>query len=278
MRQQEKPRSSQRNRAFRLRTYTQFSALPKKEQAEYKIPFYYPTEGARFYIPRKGSADVFMVDTRITGKDIEKDRRRLIAFRQVKDDQGAAWKAVAVGNLEGKLPAIARDDDGFASVLKASEQVGKTKLEDLGELSKDFYVTGGKTAVSTFTNTASVKDWKKSYANRAKFDDGCVDGEYEPGFTAAETAYGLKTTDGGALTLYDFGVNYKNWPKADGLQCATELNIKDLPAVTDIYLDGRTTATNLTRTSSVLAMAVVPPSGESVRVTGYNSQLIDATG
>ncbi|GHB16236.1 hypothetical protein GCM10010306_004850 [Streptomyces umbrinus] len=262
-------------------TFTQFKALPKKEQASFRTPFHYPVEGARFYIPRKGSPQVFMVDTRVTGEDIEKDRRRLLVFEHVKDyekskNKGAEWKAVSVGEADGRLPAVKRDDDGFVTVLKASDPVGKVKLDDLRDLSKDFYVTGGKKAGASFVNTASVKAWKKSYANRAAFDDGCVDGEYEPGFTAAETAYGLKTTDGGALALYDFGIDYQNWPKAEGPRCATQLDIKDLPTVTDIYLDGRTSTSGLTRTNSLITMAVVPASGTDIRVTGYHLQMVNA--
>jgi hypothetical protein len=262
-------------------TFTQFKALPKKEQASFQTPFHYPLDGARFYIPRKGSPQVFMVDTRVTGKDIGKNRRRLLAFEHVKDYEkktatSATWKAVAVGEADGRLPAVERDDDGFATILKSSDTVGRTKLDDLRDLSKDFYVTGGEKAGSTFVNTASVKAWKKAYTNRAAFDDGCVDGRYEPGFTAAETAYGLKTADGGALALYDFGVDYRNWPKAEGPRCSTQLNIDNLPTVTDIYLDGRTTTSGLTRTNSLITMAVVPPSGTGIRVTGHHSQLINA--
>ncbi|MDX3225047.1 hypothetical protein [Streptomyces sp. ME19-01-6] len=259
-------------------TFTQFTALPKKEQASYEVPFYYPVKGAHFYIPRKGSESVFWADTRVTGKNIAKDRRRLIAFKHVKGGEGAAWKAVAVGELDDKLPEIQRDGDGFASVLKASDTVGKTKLDDLRGWSQDFYVTGGKNAGSTFADTAAVKDWKKEYTNRADFPDGCVDGKYNPGRTAAETVYGLKTADGGAVALYDFGVDYVNWPKTDGLQCESVMRIDNMPAVTDIYLDGRTTSTILTRSDSLLTMAVVPPSGKRVRVTGYSFQLINAKG
>ncbi|WAU85535.1 hypothetical protein O1Q96_41060 [Streptomyces sp. Qhu-G9] len=262
-------------------SFTQFKALPKKERAGFGTPFHYPVEGARFYIPRKGSPQVFMVDTRVTGEDIGKDRRRLLVFEHVKDyekakNKGAVWKAVSVGESDGKLPAVKLDDDGFATILKASDSVGGTKLDDLRDLSKDVYVTGGRKADAVFTDTRSVKAWKKSYANRAAFDDGCVDGRYETGFTAAETAYGLRTTDGGAIALYDFGVDYRNWPKAEGPRCSTQLNIKDMPEVTDIYLDGRSTTSGLTRTNSLITTAVVPPSGKNVRVTGYHLQMVDA--
>ncbi|MEU1786760.1 hypothetical protein ABZ553_12970 [Streptomyces sparsogenes] len=258
--------------------FTQFSAWSEKEQNSYKVPFYYPVEGAHFYIPRKGAESVFWVDTRVTGKNIGKDRRRLIAFKRDKGGHGAAWKAVAVGELGRKSPEIQRDGDGFASVLGASDRVGDTELDDLRGLSQDFYLTGGKKAGSRFTDTAAVKDWKRDYAKRADFPDGCVNGTYRPGRTAAETVYGLKTTDGGAVALYDFGVDYVNWAKADGLQCEAVMRIDNMPAVTDIYLDGRTTSTRLTRSDSLMAMAVVPPSGTRVRVTGYSFQLINAKG
>ncbi|MES4906409.1 MULTISPECIES: hypothetical protein [unclassified Streptomyces] len=261
-------------------TFTQFRTLPKKEQESYKVPFYYPVEGAHFYIPRKGSEDVFFVDTRVTGKNIDEGRRRLIAFRHTKGNEGAAWKAVAVGEIGSKteLPKIQRDGDGFASVLKPSDQVGGVKLAELRGLSQDFYLTGGKSAGSRFTDNAAVKDWKKDYADRATFPDGCVNGKYKAARTAGGTVYGLKTSDGGAVTLYDFGVDYMNWPKADGMNCTSVMQIGNMPTVTDVYLDGRDTSTFLTRTDSLLTMAVVPPSGKPVRVTGYSFQLINAEG
>lgn len=261
-------------------TFTQFSAFSEKEQESYKVPFYYPLEGAHFYIPRKGSENVFWADTRITGKNIGEGRRRLIAFKRTTDNGGTAWKAVAVGELNSKntLPKIQLDGAGFASVLKTSDQVGSVKLDDLRGLSQDFYVTGGKSAGSRFTDTAAVKDWKKDYADRATFPDDCVNGKYKAAKTAGGTVYGLKTADGGAVALYDFGVDYMNWPKSGGLNCTNVMQIGDMPAVTDIYLDGRDTSTFLTRTDSLITMAVVPPSGKRVRVTGYSFQLINAKG
>lgn len=53
-------------------------------------------------MPRKGAESVFWVDTRVTGKNIGKNRRRLIAFKRDKSGRGAAWKAVAVGELGRK--------------------------------------------------------------------------------------------------------------------------------------------------------------------------------
>lgn len=261
-------------------TFTQFKTLPKKEQDSYTVPFYYPVKGAHFYIPRKGSENVFFVDTRITGKNIDEGRRRLIAFKQTKGNEGAAWKAVGVGDLNSKtkLPKIQLDGDGFASVLKDSDQVGSTKLAELHGLSQDFYLTGGKSADRTFAQNAFVKSWKKDYADRADFPDGCVNGKYKAAPTADDTVYGLKTTDGGAVTLYGFGIDYLNWPKSDGMNCTTVMQIGNMPTVTDVYLDGRDTSTFLTRTDSSLTMAVVPPSGKRVRVTGYSFQLIDAKG
>jgi hypothetical protein len=259
-------------------TFTQFPALSKKEQAGYQVPFYYPVKDARFYIPRKGSANFFMVDARITGKGIEKDRRRLITFKRVTGETGAAWKAASVGELNDKLPAVQRDGDGFVTALQASDKVGTTKLDDLRELSRDFYETGGKKAGSRFAVTSAVKDWKKAYEDRASFDDKCVDGKYENGFSAAETAYGLKTADGGAIVQYDFGIDYRNWPKADGGCPGIELNLNDMPKVTKIYLGGRTTTIGLTRTDAHIVTAVVPPSGERVRVTGYLFQMVNAKG
>jgi hypothetical protein len=263
-----------------LATFTQFKTLPKKEQDSYQVPFYYPVKGAHFYIPRKGSENVFFVDTRVTGKNIDEGRRRLIAFKQTKGNEGAAWKAVAVGDLDSKtkLPKIQLDGDGFASVLKESDQAGGTKLAELHRLSQDFYLTGGKTADSTFTQNAFVKSWKKDYADRADFPDGCVNGKYKAAPTADDTVYGLKTSDGGAVALYGFGVDYMNWPKSDGLNCTSVMQIGNMPTVTEIYLDGRDTSTFLTRTDSLLTMAVVPPSGKRVRVTGYSFQLINAEG
>ncbi|MFG2944873.1 hypothetical protein [Streptomyces adustus] len=255
-------------------SFHQYPAWTKKEQAESEKPFSYPVEGARFYIPPKGSADFFMVDTRITGEGIDEGRRRLLAFKQVVEDKaksGKAWKAVAVGEINGALPAVAEDGDGFASPVATADKVGSVKAGDLVALSQDFYVTGGKKAAATFAETDSVKAWKKAYANRASFKDNCVDGEYEAGADGADTAYGVRTKDGGALVLYDFGYRYKNWGKAE---CGgSELHLTDLPAVTKIYFGGRTTLLNLTRIDSVMAMAVVPPSGKKVRVTGYRDQL-----
>ncbi|MGY0061716.1 hypothetical protein ACWY4P_35135 [Streptomyces sp. LZ34] len=261
-------------------TFTQFRTLPKKEQQSYEVPFYYPVKGAHFYIPRKGSESVFFVDTRVTGKNIDEGRRRLIAFKPAKDNEGAAWKAVGVGDLDSKtkLPKIQLDRDGFASVLKPSDQVSSTKIGELRGLSQDFYLTGGKTADGTFTENAWVKSWKKDYADRADFPDGCVNGKYKAAPTADDTVYGLKTADGGAVALYGFGVDYLNWPKADGMNCTTVMQIGNMPTVTEIYLDGRDTSTFLTRTDSLLTMAVVPPSGKRIRVTGYSFQLIDAKG
>lgn len=160
-------------------------------------------------------------------------------------------------------------------MLGASDRVRNTALDDLRGLSQDFYLTGGKKAGSRFTDTAAVKDWKRDYAKRADFPDGCVNGTYHPGRTAAETVYGLRTTDGGAVAPYDFGVN---WAKTGGPQCEAVRRIDNMPAVTDICLDGRTTSTRLTRSASLMAMAVVPPSGKRVRVTGYSFQLINAKG
>ncbi|MER7787902.1 hypothetical protein [Streptomyces sp. NPDC097640] len=263
-----------------LATFTQFKTLSEKEQDSYKVPFYYPVKGAHFYIPPKGSENVFFVDTRITGKNIDEGRRRLIAFKQTKGNEGAAWKAVGVGNLDSKtkLPKIQLDGDGFASALKESDQVGGTTLADLHGLSQDIFLTGGKSADSTFTQNAAVKGWKKDYADRADFPDGCVNGKYKAAPTADDTVYGLKTADGGAVALYGFGIDYLNWPKADGVNCTSVMQIDNMPTVTGVYLDGRNTSTFLTRTDSSLTMAVVPPSGKRVRVTGYSFQLINAKG
>ncbi|MEU0807381.1 hypothetical protein [Streptomyces sp. NPDC005970] len=263
-----------------LATFTQFKTLSKKEQDSYRVPFYYPVKGAHFYIPPKGSESVFFVDTRITGKNIDEGRRRLIAFKQTKGNEGAAWKAVGVGNLDSKtkLPKIQLDGDGFASVLKESDRVGGTTLADLHGLSQDIFLTGGKSADSTFAQNAAVKSWKKSYADRANFPDGCVNGEYKAAPTADDTVYGLKTTDGGAVALYGFGIDYLNWPKSGSMNCTTVMQIGNMPTVTEVYLDGRETSTFLTRTDSTLTMAVVPPSGKRVRITGYSFQLINAKG
>ncbi|MGW1721695.1 hypothetical protein ACWCQK_02020 [Streptomyces sp. NPDC002306] len=254
--------------------FQQYPAWTKKEQADSETPFSYPVEDAHFYIPPKGSADFFMVDTRMTGEGIDKDRRRLLAFKQVVDEKarsGKAWKAVAVGEITDGLPAVAEDGDGFATPVAATDAVGSVKAGDLVGLSQDFYVTGGRKAAGTFTETASVKAWKKAYAKRASFTNDCVDGAYEAGSGGADTAYGVRTRDGGALVLYDFGFVYSNWTKAE---CAgSELQLHDLPVVSKIYLNGRTTLSNLTRNESVMAMAVVPPSGKKVRVTGYEEQL-----
>ncbi|MET9381147.1 hypothetical protein ABZY09_08640 [Streptomyces sp. NPDC002928] len=255
-------------------SFQQYPAWTKKEQADSEVPFSYPVADAHFYIPPKGSAEFFMVDTRITGASIDKDRRRLLAFKQVVDEtakSGKTWKAVAVGEITDGLPAVAEDGDGFVTPVAATDKVGSVKAGDLMGLSQDFYVTGGRKAAGTFTDTDSVKAWKKAYANRASFKDDCVDGSYEAGAGGADAAYGVKTEDGGALVLYDFGFVYKNWTKAE---CpGSELHLDDLPVVTKIYLNGRTTILNLTRTESVIAMAVVPPSGKKVRVTGYQEQL-----
>ncbi|MER5603413.1 hypothetical protein [Streptomyces sp. NPDC002265] len=255
-------------------SFHQYPAWTKKEQAESEEPFSYPAEGARFYIPAKGSADFFMVDTRVTGKGIAEGRRRLVAFKQVAEGSakgGKAWKAVAVGEITAGLPAVAEDGDGLATPVAATDPVGAVKPGDLVGLSQDFYVTGGKHAAGTFAETDSVKAWKKAYTNRAAFKDHCVDGEYKAGTGGADTAYGVKTEDGGALVLYDFGYQYQNWGKAE---CAgSDLHLDDLPVVSKIYLQGRTTVLNLTRIDSVMAMAVVPPSGKKIRVTGYRDQL-----
>ncbi|MFF4833588.1 hypothetical protein [Streptomyces sp. NPDC001315] len=255
-------------------SFQQYPAWTKKEQADSEAPFSYPVADAHFYIPPKGSADFFMVDTPITGASIEKGRRRLLAFKQVVDEKaksGKTWKAVAVGEITDGLPAVAEDGHGLATPVAATDKVGALTPGDLVGLSQDFYVTGGKKAAGTFTGTDSVKAWKKAYAHRASFKDDCVDGSYEAGAGGADAAYGVKTEDGGALVLYDFGFVYKNWTKAE---CpGSELHLDDLPVVTKIYLNGRTTILNLTRTESVMAMAVVPPSGKKVRVTGYQEQL-----
>ncbi|MGW2824481.1 hypothetical protein ACWC24_26305 [Streptomyces sp. NPDC001443] len=254
--------------------FHQYPAWTKKEQTKSETPFSYPVEGARFYIPPKGAADFFLVDTRITGEGIAEDHRRLVAFKQVVDDKaktGKAWKAVAVGEITDALPAVAEDGDGFATPVATADKVGSVKAGDLVALSQDFYVTGGRKAAATFAETDSVKAWKKAYTNRASFDDHCVEGEYEAEAGGADTAYGVRTKDGGALVLYDFGYRYRNWGKAE---CGgNDLHLDDLPVVSKIYLGGRTTVLTLTRIDSVMAMAVVPPSGRKVRVTGYREQL-----
>ncbi|MFC8517018.1 hypothetical protein [Streptomyces sp. NPDC057257] len=257
--------------------FRQYPAWSAQEQKRSKTPFSYPVESARFYIPRKGAADFFMVDTAITGEGIAKGRRRLIVFKSVVDDKaagGKGWRAVTVGELTGKPPAVAKDADGFTTPVGATGKVGSLSLGELVGLSQDFYVTGGKKAAASFADTASVKDWKKAYADRAPATDKCVDGEYAAGSGGGDTAYGMKTGDGGALVLYDFGVQYKNWGKAE---CGGgDLKLKNLPVISEIYLDGRTSVTILTRTESLMALAVVPPSGKKVQVTGYKEQLTSA--
>ncbi|MEU6143611.1 hypothetical protein ABZ848_25075 [Streptomyces sp. NPDC047081] len=257
--------------------FRQYPAWSEKEQEQSKTPFSYPVGSARFYIPRKGSADFFMVNTAITGEGIAKDRRRLIVFKSVVDEKakgGKGWRAVTVGEVTGKPPAVDVDGDGFATPLAATGRVGSLPLGDLVSLSQDFYVTGGTKAAASFADTTAVKDWKKAYADRAPAADKCVDGEYAAGSGGGDTAYGMKTEDGGALVLYDFGVQYKNWGKAD---CGGgDLKLKNLPVISDIYLDGRTSVTILTRTESLMALAVVPPSGKKVQVTGYQERLTSA--
>lgn len=251
----------------------QYPVLPKKEQAGFAKPFLYPAEGARFYLPPKGGK-VFMVDTRITGEGVPKDRRRLVAFKRTTG--GDTWKAVAVGELAGKIPAVAKDKEGLATVLGPGDRIGALALDSLRSRSSDVYVKGAAKSGCLFASSTALSGWEKEHTAAGRTGDKCLAGEYEAGFSAADTVYGLKTADGGALALYDFGVDLNNYVAA-GNQCAGGgLKVTNLPAVTKVYLEGRPITTNLVRSSTVLSLAVVPPSGKDVRVAGYHMQLVGA--
>jgi len=170
-----------------------------KDRAEYRNPFRYVDR--KFYIPRKGTADWFVMvaHSKSPGEKKGKYPGILIMEKQKSGD----WKMVTAGYSETKkLPRLAKDKGGFAvPVTNTAKKTGAQSPDSLSDSLLDLY-TGQGASGSGFRPSKTTKWIRKIPKAQNKLLSPYGAAEFSRGEPTHEKAYALRTANGGSLAVF----------------------------------------------------------------------------
>ncbi|WP_369202709.1 hypothetical protein [Streptomyces sp. PU-14G] len=171
----------------------------KKRLAEYKEPFNYVDR--EFYIPRKGTADWFVMVAHSKSPGQKKNTYPGIFVMQ-KKSQG--WRLVAASYSDTtKIPRIAKDEDGFAQpVTDPDKKRGALAPSGLSDALLDLYTEEGATKSTGFATSKATRWIRKVPQTQNKLLNPYAEAVFSRGEPDEEQLHALRTSDGGALALF----------------------------------------------------------------------------
>ncbi|MGY1439086.1 hypothetical protein [Streptomyces reniochalinae] len=171
----------------------------KKRIEEYKEPFNYIDR--KFYIPRKGTADWFVMVAHSKSPGQKKNTYPGIFVMQ-KKSQG--WRLVAASYSDTtKIPRIAQDKDGFAQpVTDPDKKRGALAPSGLSDALFDLYSEEGATESTGFASSKATRWIRKVPKTQNKLLSPYAEAVFSRGESGDEQLHALRTSDGGALALF----------------------------------------------------------------------------
>jgi hypothetical protein len=183
-------------------------------------------------------------------------RARLIVFGKQPD---ASWKLTAVVDLDGRVPALAHDAQGYALPLAPDAGGLAMQPAHLALAIGDNYTTGGLNDGAALAATTDAKvqrglveSWTKPIAPVGKSEVAVAQDPYQ-------AVYALKTADGGALTVVSDAHEMHDFVLALGGTITISAHHE-----ARAWVPG--TVTDLTVSYGCLDAAVIPRTGKTVQI------------
>jgi hypothetical protein len=252
--------------AMSLGGYQQDSAIAAKNRKPYK-PWSYDAATAHLYIPTflPGTPKWFAAAVTVTVTAYQ----TLIVVAQQPDH---SWQMVLAADLDRMpLPRISLDADGYATAV-AADGTGQPGF-DAGRLRvgiTDNFATGGKNSGSQFFTPTPASKQQTGIHDKDTHRLGTKGiTTFAAANNAWNTAYGLKTTGGGALLLFtdthtQTDTVRPGWQITPGPDARTWLNAAPRQSITDTF--------------TCNDAALIPAPAAKAQLLGYTCELTGADG